>query len=120
MEEIEDENSLTCTSRDNARVLRPVLRGARGETPRCPLGTTKHFKGRHTHGQEGAFTRRRLLPFGYLIVSILRMGKRGLQREMDSFFRETENEDVQHPQDHQRRLQQVAPEPGAGSLYGAQ
>lgn len=44
MEEIEDENSLTCTSRDNARVLRPVLRGARGETPRCPLGTMKILK----------------------------------------------------------------------------
>jgi hypothetical protein len=45
------------------------------------------------HGRKGAFTRRLLLPFGYLLVSILRMGKRGLQREMDSFFRETENED---------------------------
>jgi hypothetical protein len=50
------------------------------------------FKGRQMHGQEGFFTRRWLLPFGPLIVSIIRMGKQGLQREMDSFFRETENE----------------------------
>ena len=32
-------------------------------------------------------------PFGHLIISILRLGKRGLQREMDSFFRETGNEE---------------------------
>jgi hypothetical protein len=51
------------------------------------------FKGRHTHGQERAFTRNRLLPFGHLIVSLLKMGKMGLQREMDNFFRETENEE---------------------------
>jgi len=44
------------------------------------------------NGQEGAFIRNRLLPFNYLIISILRMGKTGLQREMDSFFRETEDE----------------------------
>jgi hypothetical protein len=51
------------------------------------------YKGRHKRGQEGAFSRNRLLPFGHLIISILRMGKTGLQREMDSFFRETENAD---------------------------
>lgn len=50
------------------------------------------FKGRHTHGQEGVFTRNRLLPFGHSIISILRMGKMGLQRELDSFLKETENE----------------------------
>jgi catalase len=33
-----------------------------------------------------------LLPFRHLIISILRMGKTGLQREMDNFFRETEDE----------------------------
>ncbi len=32
------------------------------------------------------------LPFSHLIISILRMGKTGLQREMDSFFKEAENE----------------------------
>ncbi len=31
------------------------------------------------------------MPFNYLIVSILKMGKNGLQREMDSFLRETED-----------------------------
>jgi hypothetical protein len=50
------------------------------------------FKGRHKNGREGAFTRNRILPFSYLIISILRMGKSGLQREMDSFLRETEDE----------------------------
>ena len=33
------------------------------------------------------------MPFNYLIVSILKMGKSGLQRELDSFFRETEDAD---------------------------
>ena len=33
------------------------------------------------------------MPFNYLIVSILKMGKSGLQREMDSFFKETEDAD---------------------------
>src|SRR6266566_4677825 len=55
------------------------------------INDDKTFKGRHTRGQEGAFSRQRLLPFSHLIISILRMGKQGLQREMDSFFRETEN-----------------------------
>jgi hypothetical protein len=32
------------------------------------------------------------MPFSHLIVSILRMGKTGLQREMDAFFKETEEE----------------------------
>jgi hypothetical protein len=52
----------------------------------CHINDDEAFKGRYTRGQEGAFTRKRLLPFGYLIVSILKMGKRGLQREMDGFF----------------------------------
>jgi len=34
-----------------------------------------------------------MLPFNYLIVSIMKMGKSGLQREMDSFFKETEDAD---------------------------
>ena len=53
---------------------------------------TAKLKGRDTHGQEGSFSRNRLLPFGHLIISILKMGKTGLQREMDNFFRKTENE----------------------------
>jgi len=56
------------------------------------INDSEAFKGRHAHGQEGAFTKNRLLPFGHLIISILRMGKTRLQREMDSFLRETENE----------------------------
>jgi hypothetical protein len=49
------------------------------------------FKGRHKNGRQGVFTRNRTLPFSHLIISILRMGKQGLQREMDSFFKETED-----------------------------
>ena len=56
------------------------------------INDSEAFKGRHTHGQDGAFTRNRLLPFGHLIISILRMGKMGLQREMDGFLTEKENE----------------------------
>lgn len=33
-----------------------------------------------------------MLPFGHLIISLLRMGKNGLQREMDNFFREASDE----------------------------
>ena len=55
------------------------------------INEDEKFKGRHTNGPEGAFTRNRLLPFNYLIVSILKMGKSGLQWEMDSFLRETED-----------------------------
>lgn len=50
------------------------------------------FKGRHKNGREGAFSRNRILPFSHLIISILRMGKNGLQREMDAFFKDTEDE----------------------------
>src|SRR5258708_20766042 len=57
------------------------------------MNDDQDFKGRHKNGREGAFTRNRRLPFNYLIVSILKMGKRGLQREMDSFFKETEDAD---------------------------
>ena len=32
------------------------------------------------------------MPFSHLVVSILRMGKTGLQQEMDAFFKETEEE----------------------------
>ncbi len=56
------------------------------------INDNETFKGRHTNGPEGTFSRNRLLPFGHLIISILRMGKQGLQREMDSFFKETEND----------------------------
>ena len=56
------------------------------------INDSKAYKDRHKHGPEGAFTRKRLLPFGHLIISILKMGRTGLQREMDTFFKETENE----------------------------
>ncbi|HEY4287849.1 MAG TPA: IS4 family transposase [Puia sp.] len=56
------------------------------------INDNEAFKGRYKNGPEGDFTRNRLLPFGHLIISILRVGKSGLQREMDSFFKETENE----------------------------
>jgi hypothetical protein len=52
---------------------------------------TKNLKA-VTRDLEGALFRQQLLLFGRLIISILRMGKQGLQREMDSFFRETEND----------------------------
>lgn len=57
------------------------------------INDNETFKGRHTNGPEGTFSRNRLLPFGHLIISILRMGKTGLQREMDSFFKEISNEE---------------------------
>ena len=56
------------------------------------INDNEAFKGRHTNGQEGALTRNRLLPLSHLIVSKLGMGKSGLQREMDRFLKETENE----------------------------
>jgi len=48
-------------------------------------GTSANHKG----CQEGAFTRNRVMPFNYLIVSIMKMEKSCLQREMGNFFKET-------------------------------
>jgi hypothetical protein len=57
------------------------------------INDNEAFKSRHRNGRERAFTRNRLLSFSHLIISILRMGRTGLQREMDAFFRETEHEE---------------------------
>ena len=41
------------------------------------------YKGRHTNGQEGAFTRNRLLPFGHLILTCYAVSPSLLPRPSD-------------------------------------
>lgn len=48
----------------------------------------EEFRSRSKTGRVGAFTRDRKLTFNDLLVFIIRSGKKSLQRELDSFYKE--------------------------------
>ena len=54
--------------------------------------TDKAYGNRSKVGQDGAFTRDRILTISRLVITIIKF-KTSVQRELDSFFKEISNED---------------------------